>query len=47
MDNDNTTPMKKKGRPRKVRTPEELAEIEAKKKMRLTLAEKQELKLQQ
>lgn len=40
MDNTTITPPqpKKKGRPRKIRTPEELAEIEAKKKSRLTLA---------
>ena len=49
MDNTTITPPqpKKKGRPRKIRTPEELAEIEAKKKSRLTLAQKQQIKLEQ
>lgn len=36
---------KKRGRPRKLRTPEELAKIEEAKKNKLSLAEKQELKL--
>ena len=47
QDTNNQTQPKKKGRPRKIRTPEELAQIEAKKRTRLTLAEKQELKLAQ
>ena len=39
-------PAKKKGRPKKQRTPEELAEIETKKTPKLSLAEKQQLKLE-
>ena len=41
----NQKTQKKRGRPRKQRTPEELAEIENRKKNKLTLAQKQAIKL--